>query len=221
MMKKFLTALMILCLALPVSALALTRDEAVAIAQEAVGSDAAFVRAELDDGVYDVSFRTDTARFEVEVLDAAGAVLEIDTVFTDVPRATAFTLTGAEALAAAVQIAPEAENAIVTQERDDGACTYEIFYAVPGAIGEIVLNAETGAVASTKTFPEALVRGVLNGEDVARLVSERQEGAVIVELDLEWDDGMYQYSGEATVNNQRYSFDMNAITGKILEWERD
>ena len=92
---------------------------------------------------------------------------------------------------------------------------------MPGAIGEIVLNAETGAVASTKTFPEALVRGVLNGEDVARLVSERQEGAVIVELDLEWDDGMYQYSGEVTVNNQRYSFDMNALTGKILEWERD
>lgn len=40
-------------------------------------------------------------------------------------------------------------------------------------------------------------------------------------LELEEDDGAYIYEGEALISGETYEFELDVITGKLLEWERD
>lgn len=218
-MKKRIALLFALQLMLVSSALAVTQEEAVSLAADAVGGGAEVVRTERDDGVYQMDLRGDGARYEVDILGASGAVLQIETVYTDAGRANAYVLTDEEARAAAKAVAPEAEEGLVTAERDDGACVYEVFYSTGSAVGEVSVNAQTGAIVRVETYPAA--QGVLSIDEVVRLVSERQPGAEIVELEMEWDDGGYQLDGEALVGGARYSFELDAVSGRFMEWERD
>ena len=45
--------------------------------------------------------------------------------------------------------------------------------------------------------------------------------ANIVELELDEDDGALVYEGEAYIDDVEYEFELNAHTGKLLEWEAD
>lgn len=45
--------------------------------------------------------------------------------------------------------------------------------------------------------------------------------ANIVELELDEDDGALVYEGEACIGDVEYEFELNAHTGKLLEWEAD
>lgn len=45
--------------------------------------------------------------------------------------------------------------------------------------------------------------------------------ANIVELELDEDDGALVYEGEACIGDVEYEFELNAYTGKLLEWDRD
>ena len=69
--------------------------------------------------------------------------------------------------------------------------------------------------------PMATAPGIIDAERVAELVNERLNGARIVELELDWDDGRYLYEGEAVANGRRYSFELDANTGEFVEFERD
>lgn len=46
-------------------------------------------------------------------------------------------------------------------------------------------------------------------------------GAVIDELELDEDDGLLLYEGEAHLDNTEYEFELSARTGRLLEWEAD
>ena len=46
-------------------------------------------------------------------------------------------------------------------------------------------------------------------------------GAWIAELELDDNDGMLIYEGEAFFGGVEYEFELNARTGRLLEWERD
>lgn len=45
--------------------------------------------------------------------------------------------------------------------------------------------------------------------------------AFINELELDRDDGIYQYEGEAYYNGYEYDFEINASSGVIIKWEVD
>ena len=45
--------------------------------------------------------------------------------------------------------------------------------------------------------------------------------AFIKELELDRDDGIYQYEGEAYYNGYEYDFEINASSGVIIKWEAD
>ena len=45
--------------------------------------------------------------------------------------------------------------------------------------------------------------------------------AFIKELELDRDDGIYQYEGEAYYNGYEYDFEINASSGVIIKWEVD
>jgi uncharacterized membrane protein YkoI len=60
------------------------------------------------------------------------------------------------------------------------------------------------------------------GETVARSIAlKKVPGATITEIYLENDDGRVEYDGEMYLNNVKYEFTIDAVNGKILEWESD
>ncbi len=53
------------------------------------------------------------------------------------------------------------------------------------------------------------------------VITSKYSGAKIIEISLDKDDGRYVYEGEARYNGAEYDFEINAKTGKLIEWERD
>lgn len=219
-MKKFIIALLGLALLVP-NALAISRNEAASLAQEVVGGNATAVRTELEDGVYEVALRGDGTLYQVDILNASGAILKIETTYAGTGRGRSFKLSKAQARDAAAASVPEAAGGIVTAERDEGESAYEIFYSTDGAVGDVVVNAETGAIQRTTSYPEAVAQGILSTDEIVQLLAQRLTDAEIVELELDWDDGRYVLDGEALANGARYSFEINAVTGTLIKLERD
>ena len=46
-------------------------------------------------------------------------------------------------------------------------------------------------------------------------------GAQLDGMDLDEDDGLLVYEGDAYLDGQEYEFEIDARTGCLLEWERD
>lgn len=62
----------------------------------------------------------------------------------------------------------------------------------------------------------------LISEDKARnIVLAKIPGADIYKLNLEKDDGIYVYEGEARLGEYEYDFEINASSGVIISWEKD
>lgn len=63
--------------------------------------------------------------------------------------------------------------------------------------------------------------GVLTLEGALKVLALHRPEAEFRALELEEDDGIWEYEGEALINGEKYEFELNARTGKLLEWERD
>ena len=218
-MKRFVVSFLLLALCAP-GALALTRDEAAAIAREAAPG-AELVHTRLDDGGYEFELRGENTRYRVDVDAATGAVLEIEAEYPSAGRGARFALSEAEARDAAAAVAPQAANGIVTRDRERGGSAYEVFYAADGAVGEVAVNAETGAILGATVYPDAAARGAIDAARVAELIAGRASGARITELELDRDGSRYRYEGEVEAGGARYSFELDANTGAFIEFERD
>ena len=59
------------------------------------------------------------------------------------------------------------------------------------------------------------------GSSTSQLISADKANAFIKELELDRDDGIYQYEGEAYYNGYEYDFEINASSGVIIKWEVD
>ena len=61
-----------------------------------------------------------------------------------------------------------------------------------------------------------------HGEEAAALALERVSGATQNDLrmNLDFDDGYETYEGDIIYNQIEYEFEIDAATGKFLEWER-
>lgn len=53
------------------------------------------------------------------------------------------------------------------------------------------------------------------------VVLNKLPGGTILSIELDEDDGVYTYEGEAKKSGVKYEFVVNAKTGAIIEWERD
>ena len=63
--------------------------------------------------------------------------------------------------------------------------------------------------------------GQISRRKARSIVLSKVPGATIIELQLERDDGIYVYEGEARKGNYEYSFEINASSGVIISWEKD
>ena len=64
-------------------------------------------------------------------------------------------------------------------------------------------------------------QGRISYEKAQNIVLAKIPGADIRELQLERDDGIYVYEGEAILGDYEYEFEINASSGVIIKWERD
>jgi len=63
--------------------------------------------------------------------------------------------------------------------------------------------------------------GMLTSQGAAKVLALHRPEAEFRELELDMDDGLYEYEGEAMLHGEEFEFELNAATGKLLEWERD
>ncbi len=222
-MRKFVAgAVTLLALSLALtSALAVTENEAETLALETVGSTARLQRTERDDdGLYEVNLTDDQARYQVDVRQSDGAIIEVDMDVIGAARANTFELSEAQASDAVLALHPGANIDFVVQERDDGSCEYEVFYSLEGEIGSVTINASTGDVVGTKLWPEAAALNVIKADAAVESAKSRKAGD-LADLELSYERRGYVYDGEILDGRTEYSFEIDALTGSVIEWERD
>ena len=86
--------------------------------------------------------------------------------------------------------------------------------------GTIVVSAE-GVCSRDLEMGEIFRNGILTMESALKILALHRPEADFYALELEEDDGSWEYEGEALVDGEEYEFELNACTGKLLEWERD
>jgi uncharacterized membrane protein YkoI len=64
----------------------------------------------------------------------------------------------------------------------------------------------------------------ISREEAVQIVLSRVEGAQesdIHELETDQDDGQFVYEGELVFNGYEYDFEIDGVTGEIIQWEID
>lgn len=123
-----------------------------------------------------------------------------------------------------LQKAPGATITKLELERDDGRVSYEGEAKKGSMEYEFDIDAYTGAILSweeepirqSRTQPAGKVIGV---KQVKAILEQKMPGAVIVDLDMDDENGRLLYEGEVRKGNMEYDFEIDANTGVILEWE--
>lgn len=122
------------------------------------------------------------------------------------------------AIAALKVSLPEAVVDFAVRERDDGRDEWDLFFTQGNQMGEAEVLESTNEIRKVTLYEKP--DGVLTaGEAMARL-SQLKGNVVILDLELDRDDGGLFYEGEAELDGKRYEFEMTAA-GEIIEWERD
>ena len=71
------------------------------------------------------------------------------------------------------------------------------------------------------TFGEFLSDGALTFAGASQTLRVLRPGAQLDGMELDEEDGRLVYEGDAYLDGQEYEFEMDARTGRLLEWERD
>lgn len=104
------------------------------------------------------------------------------------------------------------------EDADGGAMLLHIISpGLSGAVhvhGDIICRREL-------TFGAFMHEGRLTMEGALTAMSMYRPDAEFRALELEEDDGQWSYEGEACIGGHEYEFEISAVTGKLLEWERD
>lgn len=177
------------------------KDKAASIALEDAGiaqDDASRFRVskDLDDGIktYDVQFTYGNMEYEYEIQASDGTILNTSTETVDGLQASV--------------------NSGDTQNSNDNT-------SAAADENSTADNSTSSAPSGNSTHKNA-TNGI-TWEEAAALALERVTGASEQDLrmELEFDDGYEKYEGEIIYNQIEYDFEIDASTGKFLEWSED
>lgn len=107
---------------------------------------------------------------------------------------------------------------------NDGAVsTAEIYGQSEAAQTEVQTEPQKPSEAAAQTEAQLDEYGRISQERVIAIVLSKVPGATAsdVYIELEMDDGYWEYEGEIHYNFREYEFEINAMNGKILEWSED
>lgn len=113
---------------------------------------------------------------------------------------------------------PDAQLNYAVKERDDGRWEWNLFFTQGTSLGVCKVLEESNTIRKVEMYDKA--EDTLTADKAMEKLAQEKGNAVIIELELDWDDGRLCYEGEAELEGKRYEFEMTAA-GRIIEWERD
>ena len=243
-MKKcsFILAVAMLLNVLPVFALAQSSDAAENLSRQYVPEDAVYLSRETDDGKLELKFWSNQSRefYEVELDAVDNRVLKVSSEALN-DRGGSSAALGEEQISSIILANyPEAVIDSVALKKDDGAYEYRVSFRTRDFLARFSLHSETGVVLERKMDYEgarrlaatenggyqgmaetAAAENLLSEQSARQAVLSRIENGVITKLQLDWEDGRRVYEGKAITDTHEYEFEMDAMTGAILDWDMD
>ena len=202
-----------LCLLMLCASLA-ARAEAVEDAFLAwLSADAAFVAAEETQTGQTHTYASGGGHWTLQ-LDAAGQALSLRSEAESAENAL---MSRAEAEAALKII--DATALVVRAEEGSGAA--KLWFVGEAAAGWGIFDPAGHLAAGSLTFGQFLINGQLTFAGASQTLSLLRPGAQLDGMEMDEDDGMLLYEGDAWLDGQEYEFELDARTGRLLEWERD
>ncbi len=196
------------------------------------------VELDFDNGqyLYEVEFVANGVEYEVEIVATTGAVFKInqDNVTTFEPEGTSYIGT-ASAKAIALENAGILEAQVtkwdgIELEKDKGYHVYEVEFEVGTDEYEYKINAQTGAIVKSSKNGQGptLNQEGLIGLDRAKEIALASAGIANAnatfdndDTKLEKDHGQYVYEVKFTSAGYEYDYEIDAVTGEILETEKE
>lgn len=128
----------------------------------------------------------------------------------------------------------DASRIRVTMDRDDGMLVYEVRFDAAEVEYDYEIDAESGRIISTDVERwddddrddrnrTANANVAVSREEAVKTALGKVSGATEkdVRIELDYDDGRYRYEGDIIYNGIEYDFEIDADSGRILEWEED
>lgn len=225
----------------PTESKSVTLDEAKKIALEHAGvkaADATFEKAELnkEDGVYELEFFTSTYEYDYEINAASGKVVKSEKEKQDdvpaatTPSATYISQSKAKSIALEKAGIKSATFKSVELDKEDGVyelefytSTYEYDYEIDAVTGK-VLKAEKERVEADDDDDKVPTGQTYISKSKAKSLALKKAGlssATFQSVELDEDDGKAVYELEFTSGKYEYECTIDAVTGKVLDYEKD
>lgn len=128
----------------------------------------------------------------------------------------------------------DASRIRVTMDRDDGMLVYEVRFDAAEIEYDYEIDAESGRIISTDVERwddddrddrnrTANANVAVSRDEAVKTALGKVSGATEkdVRIELDYDDGRYRYEGDIIYNGIEYDFEIDADSGRILEWEED
>ena len=153
------------------------------------------------------------------------------------------TITEAEAKELIAKKVPGAEIIKFKLEKDDGILQYDATLVKDNMEYDIDVDANTGKILSfekevydeeDKLEDQAISKdsnkdenttetknNYISTEEAKKIMKNKAPEATLVDFEFDMDDGRAEYEGELVGNNVEYEIVLDAITGDVIEFEKD
>ena len=199
-------------------------------------SQVTFYKAELewDDGrmIYDVEFWRNSKEYDYEIDAATGKILSYDyDIEGYAPSASPDDIGAGQAKSIALKHAgvssSKATFVHVEADYEDGRKVYEVEFYSGNKEYDYEIDAATGDIVSydydAEYYAPSQNTGSYISESKAKSIVEDKAGTsgAYREFKLDYDDGRAVYEGELVSGRTEYEFELDALTGTILDWDVD
>lgn len=201
-------------------------------------------RLDLEDGywVYDITFQSGRCQGEYTVNAQSGAVLEREIKISAASAAdqqNAQLISLAQARQLALAQVPGATITELSLEREGGLYFYEAQAYAGTTLHDLAFDAVSGQLvwSSTRALGTAAGKTPAAGgqagssaatqyisaqkaQEIARSLAQ-QPSALVTKCKQEFDDGRMVYEVELRNGRWEYDFEIDAVTGAVLDWDQD
>ena len=219
----------------------ITKEEAIKIALTKIGKDAKLneIEFEIDDNIpkYEVEMYDDKNEYDVDIHAVTGVVLEFEIEaykrkdHKEEPTTQLKYITKEEAIKIALaKIGKDAKLDEVEFENDDNTPKYEVemyddkyeydieIHAITGVILEFEMEAYK---IKDEKEPIIQLKYITKEEAIKIALAKIGKDAKLDEIEFESDDNPPKYEIEMYDDKYEYEIEIHAITGAILEFERE
>lgn len=189
---------------------------------------------ELEDGryVYEVEFFAEGVEYEYHILAGDGTVLKKKEEFRLPAVSSGAPVSEREAALLAVTDAgfeeALAENAYAHEDRDDGRKEYKVLFVAEGFCYEYEIDAQTGFITersremTEEDDPASPYIGTGKAEEIALGHAKLSAGEVsFLKAQQDTEKGRAVYEVEFRAGGFEYEYEIDALTGDILNFEKE